>query len=349
MSIFPSRLYQCRIVVLALIAIIAALPATAQPRLRGMIYNGSSVQDLVDLRATGANVVFYQIVHEAPDIADSSDMVAYMTWLGIKLDVLDTMVNSSSLAGLNFVIVLHTPPGGFKSRKTPALHRLFAESESQQTLVTVWQMIATRYKDKTNVVGFDVLNEPAHQNNVASGLKDWNDLAEQLVQTIRATGATQIIYLEPRYGNPALFKSLKTSLISDSTVHYSFHSYFPTKFRNQGFGGRPINQVYPKGNFNKVALATSVNGAVKFGKKHKVKVICGEFAAPRWAPKNSSFRYLRDYIGIFEKNKWSWGYHAWRESDAWSVEHGSNPKDPNPSATPTTRLKLMKAKFAKNT
>ncbi len=63
---------------------------------------------------------------------------------------------------------------------------------------------------------------------------------------------------------------------------------------------------------------------------------------------NSAYRYLRDVIDIFETHGWDWTYHAYREWDGWSVEHGSDRKDRTLSATPTDREKLLRSWYEKN-
>ena len=63
----------------------------------------------------------------------------------------------------------------------------------------------------------------------------------------------------------------------------------------------------------------------------------GEFSAIRWAPGDSAYNYLQDLIDIFEEHGWDWAYHAFREWDGWSVEHGPDPKDHARAKTPTAR------------
>jgi len=53
-------------------------------------------------------------------------------------------------------------------------------------------------------------------------------------------------------------------------------------------------------------------------------------------------------IDVFEGNGWDWAYHAFREWHGWSVEHGSDPKDINPSPKQTDREKLLRRWFAKD-
>jgi CubicO group peptidase (beta-lactamase class C family) len=41
-------------------------------------------------------------------------------------------------------------------------------------------------------------------------------------------------------------------------------------------------------------------------------------------------------------------YNAFREGDGWSVEHGTDLNDYNPTVTPTTRMQLLLKWFAEN-
>ena len=95
-------------------------------------------------------------------------------------------------------------------------------------------------------------------------------------------------------------------------------------------------------------LEAALQPAVDFQRRYGVHIYIGEFSAIRWAPDGSAYRYLKDLIEIFEAHDWDWSYHAFREWDGWSVEHGSNPDDHRRSAIPTDREKLLRAWFAKN-
>jgi hypothetical protein len=49
-----------------------------------------------------------------------------------------------------------------------------------------------------------------------------------------------------------------------------------------------------------------------------------------------------------EENGWDWAYHAFREWQGWSVEHGSDKADTKPSPTPTDRERLLRGWFSEN-
>ena len=49
-----------------------------------------------------------------------------------------------------------------------------------------------------------------------------------------------------------------------------------------------------------------------------------------------------------EENGWDWAYHAFREWDGWSVEHGPTSSRALRSEQPTDRQKLLMRWFEKN-
>ena len=74
----------------------------------------------------------------------------------------------------------------------------------------------------------------------------------------------------------------------------------------------------------------------------------GEFSAIRWAPDHSAARYWEDLINIFERHGWDWSYHAFREWQGWSVEHGEDRLNTGRVIAPTDRQKLLQSWFARN-
>lgn len=240
---------------------------------------------------------------------------------------------------------IHTPVGGLSIRQTPHQYRLFSEKAFQDAFIGHWDTIAARFLGNETIWGYDILNEPAHRS-AAPGVKDWNALALEVATRIRQIDSAHKIIIEPLYGDQGRLSALKPVALPG--IVYSPHAYYPRKFREQGFGGKKINVVYPKGQFNKAGIQKSLKRLITFAKKNNAEIYIGEFTAPRWAPGKSSFKFLRDCISIFEKQKWHWTYHAWREDDAWSVEHGPIPADHSPSAPETDRSKLLKKYLARN-
>ena len=113
--------------------------------------------------------------------------------------LLDRVIGWCRAEGLYVIIDLHGAPGGQTganiddSRGRPLL---FDDPAAQKLTVELWQALATRYRDETGVLGYDLLNEP---------VADYHDRAKynprlaafyhQLVPAIRAVDPHHIIFL----------------------------------------------------------------------------------------------------------------------------------------------------------
>jgi endoglucanase len=327
------------------------LEAQAPSRFRGMTATSEVPSDYDDLRVFGANLVAYQIARQ--DNATDISGTEYDTWIAGKLNAIDLILDACEANGMKIMIQLYSPPGVQNQQVVPARHRLFESNAYDAQFISTWQTIANRYKGRTGIYGYDLLNEPA-VGKIAAGVKLWNTLSQSTLSAIRAIDPSVKVLLEPPYGNSEFLSKLDR--ITDANLAYSIHSYFTSAFRAQGFNGRKINVDYPKPNkknptkgFIKENLEKSLAKAVTFQRLRKgTKILVGEFAAPRWAPNGSGARYLRDSIKIFEKRKWDWTNHAWREDSAWSPEHTNDPKNFAVSPVVTDRAKVLKSFFAKN-
>ena len=136
-------------------------------------------------------------------------------------------------------------------------------------------------------------------------------------------------------------------------VVYSAHMYVPFKFTHQTlYDNTREPRRYPgeiDGKpWDKAALERALKPVIDFQKTYNVHIFLGEFSAIRWAPDQSAYRYLQECIDLFEKHGWDWTYHAFREWDGWSVEHGSDRNNHQPTPQPTPRKRLLLEWFAKN-
>jgi hypothetical protein len=228
---------------------------------------------------------------------------------------------------------------------------LFTSKTCQDKFVEVWKKIATRYKGAKLVWGYDLANEPV-ETDVADDCDDWHALAERVAKAIRAIDPARAIICEaPPWGSPESLAEFRP--IAVSNVVYSVHMYVPGEFTHQGVHNKTAKPIsYPgeiKGKmWDKAALEKVLKPVVDFQKRYNVHIYLGEFSAIRWAPGDSGYRYLKDCIEIFESHDWDWSYHAFREWNGWSVEHGPDRADNKPAATPTDRQKLLCDWFAKN-
>jgi len=324
------------------------------PRLRGAMV--APEIDEEGLRVLGqqwhANLVRWQLVRRAPS-QDPLDMAAYERWLQSALEQMDGALPLCEKYGLRVVVDLHSPPGGrivAGGGYAGSDHGLFTDPACQSKFVEVWRHMARRYKDAKAIWGYDLANEPV-ESAAGEDLPDWQDLAERAAKAIRAIDPQRAIIVEPpQWGSPQGLQELRPLAVPG--IVYSVHMYLPHAFTHQGVHGPGPAYRYPGEidgkRWDKAQLAAALQPAVDFQRKYGVHIYIGEFSAIRWAPDDSARRYLEDLIGIFEAHGWDWSYHAFREWDGWSVEHGSDPKDHNRAASPTDREELLRSWFAKN-
>lgn len=322
-------------------------------RLRGTMINPNI--DAESLKVLGkdwnANLARWQLTRHGKPGQPSSDS-DYDQWLEGQLVKLDTALPLCERYGIMVVIDLHSPPGGktTQSGYVGSDDRLFTSRECQDRFIDIWKKMATRYKNSKAVWGYDLVNEPV-ESLVEEGCDDWQALAERTAKAIRSIDQQRAIIVEPAaWGGPDGLRDFAP--IDVPNVVYSVHMYIPHEFTHQGVHGQGKEFIYP-GTINgrqwdKTKLEQALQPVVDFQKKHGIHIYIGEFSAIRWAPDNSSCRYLKDLIDIFEANNWDWTYHAFREWSGWSVEHGSDRKDIKPAATPTDRQKLLNDWFKKN-
>lgn len=319
-------------------------------RYRGaMIPTLIKAEGLKDLAGWGANLVRWQLMWDGfpASGADTADIPEYTRWLDRTLAHVDSMLPTCRQLGIKVVLDLHTIPGG---RNEKGLQRIFTEKEWQQFFVEVWKKLAARYKDETTIWAYDIANEPIEAPSV-EGLANWQQLAELTAKEIRAIDPAHPIIIEGADGGSP-WGMVALNKIEVPGIIYSFHMYEPATFTHQGLYNNPSHIYYP-GNisgseWNRATMKKLLEEIRKWQDRNNADIYVGEFSAIRWAPGESAYYYLRDCIELFEEMGWDWSYHAFREYDGWSVEHGNDRNNIQPGKTPTLRQQLLMEWYGKN-
>lgn len=318
------------------------------PRLRGVMSPNAFREE--DLRILGetwnANVIRWQLTRNWGSAGTERDLEDYTAWIDGKLDELDKVLEACHRYGIKVVVDIHSPPGGRYENKDMAL---FFEKPYQDYFIALWERIATRYKGNSAIWGYDLLNEPTQTKPSPLGLADSIGTQILAAKAIRKIDPeTPIFITSSQWGSPEGFKDLDP--VDVTNIIYQVHFYSPHAFTHQGVYEEWMPTQYPsiiQGiEWNKDQIRTSLQPVRDFQLAYNVHIYVGEFSAIRWAP--GAVDYLRDCIDVFESYGWDWTYHAYREWDGWSIEHGSDPKDKTPTQDPTDRKKLLLDWFSKN-
>ncbi|MBM3475052.1 MAG: glycoside hydrolase family 5 protein [Armatimonadetes bacterium] len=318
------------------------------PRLRGVMSPNTFRDE--DLRVLGmewkANVIRWQITRNWGRAGTDRDLADYDAWFTGKLDELDKGLEACGRYGIKVVVDVHWPPGGRYENSDLAI---FNEPLYQDHWVAWWEKIARRYKGNPVVWGYDLVNEPVQNAPSPPGVADYLAGQVRAAKAIRAIDPDVPIFIEAaEWDSASGFRELEP--VDVPNVVYQVHMYVPGQFTHQGVYNSPTGVVYPGTiggqMWDKEQLRKVLQPAREFQLAYNVHIYCGEFSAIRWAP--GAADYLRDCIELFEEYGWDWTYHAYREWDGWSVEHGPNRDDRQPTAEPTDRKQLLLSWFAKN-
>ena len=293
---------------------------SALPQLRGVQLPAvrCTEDDFKTLADWGATLVRYQMTN-APHVKDGEPaetaLSRYFNWLNERLDHLDREVLPwANRYGMKVVIDLHEPPG---KRVSGGAFRMMVEERYRAAFLEVWRQIATRFKGRPGVYGYDLVNEPHQLGKVA--VDYWN-IQRMAAEEIRKIDEDTPILIESNaMDSPRTFSYL--SPLKMDNVIYEVHMYEPGDYTHQGVRGEKdfARLAYPNGQRNREYLVKSLAAVRQFEQRHGAKIYVGEFSAAAWAP--GADQYLRDCIEIFKEYGWDWTYHAFREWPGWSVEH----------------------------
>lgn len=273
-------------------------------------------QDFENIKSLGANVIrlpinLHSMVGEAPDY--TVDPLFYF--------FLDQVVDWAEELELNLILDNHT----FDPIDA-------TDPDIGDVLVPVWTQMATHYESRSNLIYFEVLNEPHGISNA-----DWNAIQLDVINAIRTVDSTHTIIVGPSdYNGIGSLQFMPE--YADTNLIYTFHFYDPFVLTHQGANwtdpsmadltdipfpyDAPSMPSFPsslvgtwiQGAFNNYANEGTVASvqnrldlAINFAETRGVKVFCGEFGV--YAPNSDNpsrvawYGAVADYLN---ENDISW-------------------------------------------
>lgn len=141
-----------------------------------------------------------------------------------RFDKLDWFINKCDEKNIYVILDLHGAYGSQNGKDHSgdiSGSNLFESEDNREKTINLWLTISNRYKDRTIVAGYDLLNEP-EGNSGTTGTVQWLFYRE-ICEEIRDAGDNHIIFLEGVWEassmpNPAL-------VFPYSNIVYEFHEY----------------------------------------------------------------------------------------------------------------------------
>lgn len=179
---------------------------------RAVHFTRFGMEDLAHIRALGADVVRLPI-HLHAMTGPAPDFVLDPLFLFF----LDQIVDWCEALDLHLILDNHTFD---VDRNT--------DPEVGRILVPIWRQLAARYKDRSERLYYEVLNEP-------HGIDDatWNAIQQQVIDAIRSVDTRHAIIVGPAGWNS--YRNLAAMpRYADDNLIYTFHFYDPFLFTHQG-------------------------------------------------------------------------------------------------------------------
>ena len=215
------------------------------------------------------------------------------------------------------------------------------ENDIDRILIPVWSQVARRYKDRSDYVVYEILNEP-------HGISDarWGEVQGMAIEAIRRIDQKHAIVVGGTDYN-SIGKLSAIPRYSDPNLIYTFHFYDPYLFTHQGasWGGPPLltplagipfpadhrrmpripselRGTWIEGSLNYsyandatyTKLSSTLDRAVAFSRDRDVPVFCGEFGVYMINSHNEDrvrwYAFAADALDRRNISRTSWDYYG---------------------------------------
>jgi len=214
------------------------------------------------------------------------------------METLDWTVNKGLDAGL--VVILD-------------LHEFTAMADNpeakKEMFLSFWKQVAPRYKDKSPMVIFEILNEPNRKLTVDM----WNTFLTDAMKIIRESNPTRTLIIGP--GNWNGIESLNTLKLpeDDRNIIVTVHFYHPMRFTHQGAPWSAENKNLSGIKWSGTAeekeeVVSKLKVAADWALKNNRPIFLGEFGSYEKADMDSRARYTGFVARTAEKMGFCWAY-----------------------------------------
>lgn len=261
----------------------------------------SDIRRIKEWGATCVRIPFnYRLIeHENRPFSLNEEGLAY----------LDRAVDWCEKHGLYCILDMHAAPGS----QNPDWHadcagkaELFTDSFNQERYVRLWHFIAGRYKDRSCVAGYDVLNEPII-GITQEGLV--RQLYERVTAEIRDVDQKHILFFE---GTEWAQRISFLGTPWDKNSVYSIHVYLPTEFTFNLVPGLTYPVKSHTVTWNRNTFDLFARQYRRFMDRHKVPLYVGEFGVHWRDNMYGELGWVKDLLYLFGKYNISWSYWTYK-------------------------------------
>jgi endoglucanase len=179
----------------------------------------------------------------------------------------------------------------------------------KEMFLSAWRQLGPRYKDQSNNVLFEILNEPNQKLTVDL----WNVYLAEAIKIIRETNPNRTLIIGPANWNG--IESLKTLILpgEDKNIIVTVHFYHPMNFTHQGAPWskdfKDLSGIKWTGTKEeREEIETKLKVAADWSIKNDRSIFLGEFGAYDKGDMDSRARYTAFVARTAERFNFSWAY-----------------------------------------
>jgi endoglucanase len=211
---------------------------------------------------------------------------------------IDWVIDQALSRGLTAVVNVHHYEEVYKE---PDAH--------QPRLTAIWRQLARRYRDRSDRLYFELLNEP----NGPLNDDRWNAMVPALLAAIRESNPRRIVIVGPgNWNNVTHLEKLRLPE-ADRMLIATFHYYHPFPFTHQGAewvngSEKWLGTTWTGTPEQAAAVRRELEGAAAWGKRQQRPLYLGEFGAYSKADLDSRVRWTAAVAREAERHGMSWAY-----------------------------------------
>ncbi|MEM8484832.1 MAG: cellulase family glycosylhydrolase [Bacteroidota bacterium] len=141
--------------------------------------------------------------------------------------LIDEFLSWCKTYGLYVILDMHALPGAQSEHNiadSDGEARLWTEPVPYQDQAEqIWVEIARRYANETQIIGYDLINEPVTPNSINDGAQALKNLYVRLTDAIREVDKNHILFIEGNYFATTFDKLFPPF---DDNMVYAFHKYW---------------------------------------------------------------------------------------------------------------------------
>jgi endoglucanase len=180
----------------------------------------------------------------------------------------------------------------------------------KERFLAIWAQIADRYKDQSDEVLFEILNEP--YGKLTPEL--WNQFLKETLETIRWTNPNRTVVIGPTFWNDISHLDRLELAEEDRNLIVTVHYYRPMEFTHQGASWTPhknkLGVPWDGAPTERETVTRDFDKAQTWAHEHRRPIYLGECGAIDKAAMSFRVRYISFVAREAEKRGWAWAYWA---------------------------------------